>query len=337
MPKHAKRRYTRSMRYALLVGLVILAPLFAFAQNMTSTDPFTLSVTPLYPAPNSLVTISALSASIDLANATMDVSANGTSIYKGSVRTIDVPVGGAGVLTSVRVVITSNGVSASQTVSVRPEDVVLISEPLATAPVLYPGKALEPLGGSVRIVAMAGFKDGSGTMLDSAQLSYAWTVDNSMQANMSGIGKSAIVVATPLQYRNRSVSVVVQSQNGSFVSGASLSLAPHDPIVRIYENDPLLGIRFDRALASSYSIADAESSLYAALYSFPTGVGAPVINWYLNGASAQTGTMITLRPTGSGKGSASLSLVAAIGDAVRATQSLQISFGAKSSTNFLGL
>ncbi len=325
------------MRYALLVGLMLVAPMMASAQNMTSMDPFNLTVTPQYPVPNSQVTLTALSASIDLANATMDVSANGKSIYKGSVRAVEVPIGGVGVLTNIRVVITSNGASASQTVSVRPQDLVLITEPLATAPPLYLGKALPPLGGSVRIVAVAGFKNGSGAALDPATLSYAWRVDDALQANMSGIGKSAIIVATPLQYRNRSVSVVVQSQDGSFVSGASLSLAPHEPTVRIYENDPLLGIRFDRALVSSYAINDAESSLYAGLYSFPTGAGTPAINWYLNGALAQSGTTITLRPTGNGKGSASLSLVAAIGDAVRATQSLQISFGAKPSTNFFSL
>ncbi len=325
------------MRYALLMGLLLVAPMMVSAQNMTSTDPFNLTVTPQYPAPNSQVTLTALSASIDLANATMDVSANGKSVYKGSVRSVDVPVGGAGALTTMRVVITSNGASASQTVSVRPQDLVLITEPLATAPPLYLGKALPPLGGSVRIVAVAGFKNGSGTALDPATLSYAWKVDDALQANMSGIGKSAIIVATPLQYRNRSVSVVVQSQNGSLVTGASLSLAPHEPTVRIYENDPLLGIRFDRALSSSYSITDAESSLYAGLYSFPTGAGTSAINWYLNGALAQSGTTITLRPTGSGKGNASLSLVAAIGDLVSATQSLQISFGAKSASNFFGL
>ncbi len=325
------------MRYALLIGLMFVAPMMVSAQYMTSTDPFNLTVTPQYPVPNSSVTLTALSAGIDLANATMDVSANGTSVYKGSVRAVDVPVLGAGVLINIRVVITSNGASASQTVSVRPQDLVLITEPLATAPPLYLGKALPPLGGSVRIVAVAGFKNGSGTALDPAKLSYAWKVDDALQANMSGIGKSAIIVATPLQYRNRSVSVVVQSQDGSLVTGASLSLAPHEPTVRIYENDPLLGIRFDRALASSYTIADAESSLYAGLYSFPTGAGTSAINWYLNGALAQSGTTITLRPTGLGKGNASLSLVAAIGDLVSATQSLQILFGAKPTSNFFGL
>ncbi len=319
------------------MGLMLVAPMAVSAQNMTSINPFSITVTPQYPAPNSQVTLTALSASIDLANATMDVSANGKSVYKGSVRAVDVSVLGAGVLTNIRVVITSNGASASQTVSVRPQDLVLITEPLATAPPLYLGKALPPLGGSVRIVAMAGFKNGNGTALDPSTLSYAWRVDDALQANMSGIGKSAIIVATPLQYRNRSVSVVVQSQDGSLVTGSSLSLAPHEPTVRIYENDPLLGIRFDRALASSYSIADAESSLYAGLYSFPTGAGTPVINWYLNGALAQNGTTITLRPTGSGKGSASLSLVTAIGDLMSTTQSLQISFGAKSASNFFGL
>ena len=328
------------MRYALVVGLMLATPLFASAQtigSLTSTDPFTLSVTPQYPLPGSHVSISVLSTSINLADATMDVSVAGKSLYRGSVRAVDVPVSGAGTLTTARVTITSNGTSSSQTISVRPEDLVLIAEPLATAPVLYLGKPLEPLGGSVRLVAVAGFKDGSGRALDPAQLSYAWTVDGARQADASGIGKSAIIAASPLQYRVRSVSVLVQSQDGTFVSSAALTLAPSEPSVRIYASDPLLGIRFDHALGSLYSITDAESSLYAALYSFPTGAGTPAITWYLNGTLAQSGTAITLRPTGSGTGSASLSLVAAVADLARATAALSLTFGASAGTNFFGL
>jgi hypothetical protein len=304
---------------------------------MASAAPFTLSAEPKYPQPNSSVRVSALSASINLANATMDVTVGGSSLYRGAVRAVEVPLGAAGTQTTAHVTITANGERYSQSISVRPQDVVLVSEPRASAPALYPGKPAEPLDGNVRLVAVAGFRDGSGRTADASALSYAWTVDGAVQADASGIGKNAIIVATPLQYRDRTVSVIVQSQDGALVSGASLSLAPHEPIVRLYENDPLLGIRFGRALSSSYVITDAESSLYAGLYGFPTMVGTPSVNWYLNGESAQTGNTITLRPTGSGQGSASLSLVAAVGDTVRATANLLLSFGGASKTNFFGL
>jgi len=92
----------------------------------------------------------------------------------------------------------------------------------------------------------------------------------------------------------------------------------------------LLGILYDRALSGSFSISDAESTLFATPFSFPITLGAPLLKWFLNGNEAQTGNSITLRPTGEGQGNASLSLVASAGDSARATQNLSLLFGATS-------
>lgn len=331
------------MRSSLLLATAALLsalPGVALAQSidsLTNTDPFTLSVQPLYPAPGNSVLISALSANIDLNNALMDVSVAGKNIYHGSVRAVSVPLGAAGVLTTATVVITDGDTKYTKTVSVRPEDVALIVEPRATTPPLYPGKPAEPLNGNVRVVALASFRDGSGKAIDPTTLSYSWTVDDAQQANSSGIGKNTLMVMMPLQYRGRSVSVVVQSLNGAFTSGTTLSLIPQEPTVRIYENDPLLGIRYDHALSNNYTIAGAEATLYAAPFSFPTLGGTPLLTWFLNGTRAQQGNSITLRPTGSGQGSASLSLVADSGDTAQATANLSLIFGATAKTNFFGL
>jgi len=108
--------------------------------------------------------------------------------------------------------------------------------------------------------------------------------------------------------------------------------------VRLHENDPLLGIRFDRAVTSPFAIPGAEKTLYAAPYSFPTSKGPVVLKWFLNGASAQTGSAITLRPTGTGAGTASLSVTASTGDAVTAVNSLSLKFGAaKTGLGIFGL
>jgi hypothetical protein len=156
-------------------------------------------------------------------------------------------------------------------------------------------------------------------------------------ANSSGIGKTAIIVASPLQYRVRDVSVAIMSQDGRLVGGDALSLSATDPLLRIYENDPLLGIRFDHALSGNYTIAGSEATLFAAPFSLPTTNGAPFLQWFLDGAAAQTGNSITLRPSGKGQGDASLSLTASTGSYTTATANLSLFFGAKPSSNFFGL
>lgn len=339
----AQAIYYTGMRSTFLASLVLAAalPVAASAQSLANLgevgSSFTLSAAPQYPAPSSTATLSFLSSSIDLTNATLAVSANGKTIYQGSVQPVAVMLGPAGSITNVVATITSNGAHYSQTLTIQPEDVVLVAEPIASAPPLYPGKPLVPLEGNVRVVAVANVRDAAGTALAPAALSYAWAVDGTQIANSSGIGKAAVIVASPLQYRARSVSVTVRSADGSLVGGASLSLSPQNPSVRIYENDPLLGIRFDRALASGYTISGAESTLYAAPFSLPTTDGAPILQWFLNGSAAQTGNSITLRPTGSGRGSASLSLTASAGSYTTATANLSLIFGAAPSTNFFGL
>jgi len=331
------------MRFGIFITIIsaLLIPLVSSAQSVDgslgNTNPFTISAAPQYPSPMSPVTLTFLSSSLDLTNATMTVSVGGKQAYQGSVRALPVMLGKAGKVTNVLVKITSAGASYSQSLTLQPEDVVLIAEPLSSSPVLYPGKSLVPQEGNTRIVAMANFADATGKFIDPASLSYAWTVEGVRIANSSGIGKSAVIVASPLQYRDRVVSVIVQSQAGTLVGGASLSLAPQEPSVRIYENDPLLGIRFEHALSTTYAITGTEASLYAAPFSFSLTSGAPLLQWFLGGTAAQTGNLITLRPSGSGQGNASLSLTASVGATITAVQNLTLSFGAKPSSNIFGL
>lgn len=336
------RRYTGSMRYGLFatMALALLLPATSAAQSLGDlggNDSFTISVDPSYPAPYSQATLSLVSSAINLSNATMIVSIAGKETYRGNVQPVSVALGKAGSITKVTITISSGGTSQKQTISIQPQDVALVVEPVSSAPPLYPGKPFIPLGGDSRVVAVANLRSANGKPLDPTTLSYLWTVDGAQIASASGIGKEAVLVASPLKYRSRSVSVVVTSQDGTLIGGASTALLPLDPSVRIYENDPLLGIRYGRTLSGSFAMNDAETTLFAAPFSLPTTSGEPSLRWFLNGAEAQTGPTVTLRPAGSGRGSASLSLVASAGDYARATANLLLSFGAASGFSFFGL
>ncbi|MDB5244827.1 MAG: hypothetical protein JWN18_697 [Parcubacteria group bacterium] len=331
----------RALLYAL-TAFALLTPGAALAQLMGTADagssqPFTISVGPQYPAPFSKATLSILSDSISLTNATMTVSVGGKKLYEGNAQPVAIPLGKAGVVTNVTVVVRANGSSYRQNVLIQPQDVALVSEPISSAPPLYPGKPFVPLEGDVRLVAVASLRNASGNSLDPAQLSYTWTVDGTRIDNFSGIGKSAIIVASPLQYRSREVSVVIASQDGTVVGGASTSLDPLAPSIRTYVQDPLLGILYDHAISGSYTISSAEATLYTAPFSLPTTSGSPFIQWFLNGSAAQTGRSITLRPSGEGGGAASLSVTASSGNETTATSNYSISFGTTGGSNFFGL
>lgn len=326
-----------------IFAIIIFLPITAAAQSFDGSfgdiggNAFAVSVSPQYPSSYSQATVSLISGSVDLINATLSVSIGGKETYRGAVKPFSVTLGKVGSVTNVKVTISSGGTNYVQNLSIQPQDVVIIAEPISSAPPLYPGKPFAPLEGSVRVVAVANLKNASGAAINPSVLSYAWTVDDTQIANSSGIGKTTIVVASPLQYRTRDVSVIVTNADGSLVGGESLSISPQEPSVRIYENNSLLGIRFDRALSDNYTVSDTEATLFASPFSFPTTNGALSLKWFLNGKSVQTGNTITLRPTGSGQGSASLSFVASSGDYTTAAASLSLSFGEALNSNFFGL
>lgn len=334
--------YTRDMRSGLVIFLsfAFLLPAAASAQSLgafMNTSSFSVSTEPQYPAPNSKVTLSFLSSSIDLANSTLTVMVGKSTVYKGSVRPVAIPVGKAGSVARVTVFVESGGAKYIQLLTIQPQDVVLVAEPIASTHALYPGKPSVPLEGDVRVVAIANVRAESGKVTAPSMLSYNWTVDGMQIANSSGIGKSALIVASPLQYRIRTVSVSVTSPEGNLVGGDSFMFSSQEPTLRVYENDPLLGIRFDHALAGRYAIKGSESTLYAAPFSLATTGGAPLVQWFLNGTVAQTGNSITLRPQGTGQGTASLSITASTGGDTPATTNLSLLFGATKSSNLFGL
>ena len=327
---------------SLALAALLLSPLSSSAQSFggitSSGSPFDISVSPQFPSPHESATLSFTSATINLADATLKINVDGKDFYAGNVRPVAIPLGGAGNVASVIVTVTSNGTSESRTVQVQPEDVTLVAEPVASAPPLYPGKPEVPIQGDVRVVAMADLRNAAGGRISPSSCSYTWTVDEERVDEASGIGKDSILVASPLQYRARNVSVTVESQDGSLVGGATISIIPEESTMRIYRDDPLLGILFDHALSGSYAIQGSEDTLYAAPFSLPTTGGLPTIQWSLNGAAAQTGPTITLRPSGEGQGGAALAVTASVSSLLQATANLSLSFNtSQGGFNLFGL
>lgn len=325
---------------AVLGALLVTVPLPVSAQFGSAGQPFTISADPRPPPAYGVVTLTPVSGDIDITGATMTVTVGGVQSYSGNAKPITITLGAAGQTAAVSVSMKTSRGTYRQTLSLTPQDVTLVAEPLSSAPPLYPGKPLVPLGGSVRVVAVADLRTGAGVQLDPNSLSYAWVIDGTDEVGASGIGKRVLIVNSPLQYRAGTVEVTVTSPDGLRSGVASLDLAAADPTVRIYERDPLMGIRFDKALGDTYALTGSEASLYAAPFSFPTALRAPLLSWYVSGTLAQTGNLITLRPTGQGRGTASVSVTGdSTGsiDAPAASASLTASYGTSGSSSLFGL
>jgi hypothetical protein len=323
---------------SLLLALIIFSPTFVAAQfGGDPESPFTVSVNTDAPRSHSPVTLTPVSGAIDIVNATMTVTINGAEAYTGTARPVAVTVGAAGKITTNDVTMNVGGTRYTQTLSLTPQDVALIAEPIASAPPLYPGKPWVPVDGSVRVVAIADMRAANGAAIDPTSLGYAWSVDDVRALSGSGLGKRTLIIDSPLQYRTRTVTVTVTSPDGSQRGTAWIDLEANEPIMRVYERDPLAGIRFDHALGSSYAIGGSEATLYAAPFAFPTALRAPAIEWYVGGTLTETGSLITLRPTGQGAGSAALSARALGTAGLAASAGLTITYNAEPASGFFGL
>ena len=308
----------------------------AHAQTDTGTDPFTLDVSPQYPAPFETLTITPSSSSFDIAGATISVTVNGTSFYKGTGgASIQIPLSGPGSTTNVTVTAVSGGQTYTQRLSVHPADVALVVEPVSTTHPFYAGEGLVSSEGQLHLVAIPDLRTSTGKAISPSSLVYTWSLGDQVLDSDSGIGKSVLNATAPQRYRDANVSVTVASQDGSVIAKASTTISPVDPLTRIYRDDPLLGPLFDIALTDSFTMTDTEDTFFGVPYYFSS---TPTLNWVVNGTDSGADPDITVRSTGNGSGTAVIGFTANdSGSTQTANSTVSVTFGQKSTLGFFGL
>jgi hypothetical protein len=300
-----------------------------------STDPLTVDISPAYPAPYQKVTVTPSSTLFDIAGATVSITVNGTAFYKGSGGTsVQVPVGGPGTATTIKITAVSAGQSTAKTFVIRPASVALVVEPITTTHPFYAGIGLVAPEGRVRLIAVPDIRTSSNKVLDPATLVYTWKLGDQLLENNSGIGKSVLNATAPERYRDSDVQLTVSNPNGTITAQAQVTISPVDPITRMYRDDPLLGPLFDAALSGTVAMAGSEDTYRGVGYYFS---GVPNFAWTVNGTASGADKDITVRATGNGLGSAVLNF-AATQDSTSQTANtgVSVNFGSKKS-GFFGL
>ncbi|MDB5264977.1 MAG: seg [Parcubacteria group bacterium] len=320
----------------LVLALLIFGALPIHAQEI-GADPLTVSISPQYPKPFDTITVTPGSTLLDLPSSSVTISANGSVVQKGSgTQAAAVRVGAAGTRTTILVtVITPDGQSHAKQVTIRPADVSLILEPSSTVPPFYKGASLVASEGRVRIVAIPDIRNDANVRLSPSSLVYMWRLGDQILQSSSGIGKSVLSATAPVRYRDTVVTVTVSTVDSSIVAEQSVVVAPADPVVRIYRNDPLLGPLFGAALSGTYSMADTETTFRAVPYFF----GAPPnIAWTVGGSMSGEDKDLTVRATGNGAGTSAVSVSAKHPDFHQTAQGgFSVKFGASKGLGIFGL
>lgn len=285
------------MRFILFcVLLFLLSTSGAFAQNFGA--PVYLEINPKTPGPNQQVTATLTSYSTDLNAADISWFLNGALQKKGTgIKTFSFQTNDIGKTTTVSVnAVTVDGKLIEQSLTIQSAEIEMFFEADSYTPPFYKGKALYTHQGLARIVALPRFMNTEGVRINPKNLVYTWKKDGVVLQDSSGFGKQTLSLSGSIIVRPSNIEVEVSNLDGSIKSVSRRILRSTEAEVLVYEESPLYGIRFSKAIENNLDLTQAETTLVAVPYFF--SISNPLqasYSWLMNSQSVGLGDSITFR------------------------------------------
>jgi hypothetical protein len=301
-----------------ILGLLLFIPVFSFAQisgpGFNDTD-ISHKINPPYPGEHSAVDVSINSSYVFLNSSMITWSINGRTIKKGIGETdVQFVTGAVGkpILVNANIS-TGNGETYSKNITVNPVNVDFITQAKTYTPPFYKGKALFT-GESTLIVSALAEITGNGGIIDQDKLIYEWSVDDTTKFKQSGYSKKDFTFNGTMWNQPQKVTVSISTIDGTEVARKSEVFTPTKPEIQIYEDNPLLGILFNRAISSQFNIGKGkEVTFFASPYNIMLEQLSNGTNylWKMNGKSVlgnENGNSITFRDDTGESGETNISI-----------------------------
>lgn len=295
-----------------LLSALFMGPAVALAQQ-TLPNTLVLSLSPQNPRPGELVTVEVKTTSYDLSRADIgwlkdkNLAESGLGLTKYTFK-----AGTRGETTEVTVIVrTENELVFERSVLVRPATVDIIWETNNVSHPFYKGKSLYSQLSVIKFIAMPELVDQDGLFIPAENIYYTWKKDNEVLGSKSGYGKNSllideVVLRTPLE-----IEVLAESKDRNYAASGKLSVDTVNPTILAYEDSPLYGTLFNRALVGNFSLGSKEISIEVYPFYFNTANrNALAYTWRINGraVSGFEGPYLTLRNTTESTGSSRIRL-----------------------------
>ncbi len=142
-------------------------------------------------------------------------------------------------------------------------------------------------------------------------LNYKWIKNGTVLGSLSGVGKNTLRILDSVLSKPQEFRVEIVSSDDDVLARAAFTIRPRNPELMVYENNPLYGILFHRALSGEYSLTGGEATLSAFPYFFPAeSKDAPSLEyvWRSNAREDGRGSSITYRRPEGVSGSTAVSV-----------------------------
>ncbi|MBI5644671.1 hypothetical protein HY970_01080 [Candidatus Kaiserbacteria bacterium] len=257
------------MKYLVSALVLFLVPITVSAQfdipGLGGTD--SIRVSPAYPKPNERIELTLTSISHDLGNSTITWRKNGTLLTEGVGATRLEIVGGA-LGEKIEITAESDSGDVHAEALIVPSRVDMLWEGDTYTPPFYRGRALPSAGAQIRIEAVPHLYK-SGSEIDPTQLTYTWKHNGTTLAFQSGRGKSSATIDSSFFSDVSVVSVQVATADTAVTGEGSVRIDARTPELFLYEESPLFGILYHRALTTSNLIQNTEATFVALPYFAP--------------------------------------------------------------------
>lgn len=249
--------------------LAVCIPAISSAQlTLSYPRQLTLTLSPENPAPGEAVRLFVQSYTIDLDRSTITWSANGAPFAQGvGLKETSIVAGPSGAATHLRVQASDpDGNTGLAEAMIQPSEIDILWSTDSYVPPFHHGRALAGTNARIRAYAFVNFARAGGTRIPESDIIYMWSRNGTAIASVSGRGKSSVSFPGPAPLRSDTITVEAEAADKSVSARASATIPAAEPILALYENHPLFGILFHRAIVGDVNTDEHEEKVTAIPY-----------------------------------------------------------------------
>ncbi len=264
-----------------------MSPVVTFADGL---DFLNVKFDPKIPGANQDVTITIDSFGADLSSSEIIWYEDKDPLKQGiGEKSLMVHTGDFGEVKHIHVVVLSNlGKRVEKTIAIVPAEIDFLWEAQTYTPPFYKGKAMPTFKSLVKVTAIPRYGELSS---DPKSFIYDWKYNRTLGVG-HGLGKNSTIIQMGYAGTPVPVSVSVTAPNDGWTGEYTTSINAREALVRFYEQAPLLGTNFNKALLGSITSAGNQFTIKAVPYFFSTddiADNALLYTWTVNNRNSVPG------------------------------------------------